>query len=421
MTILMWPRKSSRPALSTDRRENCPIQSDFSSLEEPLQALSGFFIHLSYSYTFMKKTDTYLVILIAALSSVLWFLPTGFEKQELTINTLHEKGVVISIDDSELKRVGLVLTGEQNMEIEILSGQYKGRKVSATNFLMGQMSYDKLFREGDKVLTVLRVDGENGEIVNARAAEMYRLDVQLILFALFGLFLVGFARWTGFRALLSFVFTALVIWKVLIPLFLRGVPPLPVAYLVVMVTTTVIMLLITGFSRKGAVALSGALGGVTLTTILTIVFGAWFRVPGTVRDFSEMLLYSGFFSLNLTGIFLSGIVISAAGAVMDMAMDIAAAQAEIVEKKPHIGRRELIFSGFSVGHAVIGTMTTTLLFAYSGSFTFVLMVFMAQGMPMEYIFNISYVSAEILLTLVGSFGLVLVAPVTAVLGGLMYK
>ena len=66
-------------------------------------------------------------------------------------------------------------------------------------------------------------------------------------------------------------------------------------------------------------------------------------------------------------------------------------------------------------------MTTTLLFAYSGSFTFVLMVFMAQGMPMEYIFNISYVSAEILLTLVGSFGLVLVAPVTAVLGGLMYK
>ncbi|MCW8796886.1 MAG: YibE/F family protein [Chlorobium sp.] len=369
----------------------------------------------------MKKTDTYLVILIAALSSVLWFLPTGFEKQELTINTLHEKGVVISIDDSELKRVGLVLTGEQNMEIEILSGQYKGRKVSATNFLMGQMSYDKLFREGDKVLTVLRVDGENGEIVNARAAEMYRLDVQLILFALFGLFLVGFARWTGFRALLSFVFTALVIWKVLIPLFLRGVPPLPVAYLVVMVTTTVIMLLITGFSRKGAVALSGALGGVTLTTILTIVFGAWFRVPGTVRDFSEMLLYSGFFSLNLTGIFLSGIVISAAGAVMDMAMDIAAAQAEIVEKKPHIGRRELIFSGFSVGHAVIGTMTTTLLFAYSGSFTFVLMVFMAQGMPMEYIFNISYVSAEILLTLVGSFGLVLVAPVTAVLGGLMYK
>ena len=184
----------------------------------------------------MKKTDTYLVILIAALSSVLWFLPTGFEKQELTINTLHEKGVVISIDDSELKRVGLVLTGEQNMEIEILSGQYKGRKVSATNFLMGQMSYDKLFREGDKVLTVLRVDGENGEIVNARAAEMYRLDVQLILFALFGLFLVGFARWTGFRALLSFVFTALVIWKVLIPLFLRGVPPLPVAYLVVMLS-----------------------------------------------------------------------------------------------------------------------------------------------------------------------------------------
>ncbi|MCG8342986.1 MAG: YibE/F family protein, partial [Chlorobiales bacterium] len=127
-----------------------------------------------------------------------------------------------------------------------------------------------------------------------------------------------------------------------------------------------------------------------------------------------------FYSLRLTDIFLSGIFISSAGAVMAMAMDIAASQAEVVEKNPGINRKDLIVSGFRVGQAVIGTMTTTLLFAYSGSFTFVLMVFMAQGTPMEYIFNISYVAAEILLTLVGSFGLVLVAPVTAVLGGLIY-
>lgn len=48
-----------------------------------------------------------------------------------------------------------------------------------------------------------------------------------------------------------------------------------------------------------------------------------------------------------------------------------------------------------------------------------LMVFMAQGIPMMNIFNLSYVSAEILHTLVGSFGLVLVAPCTAVAGGLI--
>ena len=367
-----------------------------------------------------RKADVYFAVFVVFVSVFLWFLPTGFEKPELKKNTLREKGVVISVDDSDLKRVGLILTGQQDMELEILSGRFKGHRIKASNVLMGQMSVDKLFREGDKVLAVLKTDGKSGKIVNARAAEQYRIDVELALFVLFGLFLVGYARWTGFRALLSFVFTALIIWKVLIPLFLKGVPPLPVAFLVVSVTTTVIMLLITGFTRKGAVALSGAICGVALTTFLAVVFGAWFRIPGTVKDFAETLLYSGFYSLQLTDIFLSGIFISAAGAVMDMAMDIAASQAEIVQKHPSISRRELIVSGFRVGQSVIGTMTTTLLFAYSGSFTFVLMVFMAQGTPMEYIFNVSYVAAEILLTLVGSFGLVLVAPVTALLGGFLY-
>ena len=367
-----------------------------------------------------KKADVYFAVFVVFVSVFLWFLPTGFEKPELKKNTLREKGVVISVDDSDLKRVGLILTGQQNMELEILSGRFKGDRIRASNVLMGQMSVDKLFREGDKVLAVLKIDGKSRKIINARAAEQYRIDVELALFVLFGLFLVGYARWTGFRALLSFVFTALIIWKVLIPLFLKGVPPLPVAFLVVSVTTTVIMLLITGFTRKGAVALSGAICGVALTTFLAVVFGAWFRIPGTVKDFAETLLYSGFYSLQLTDIFLSGIFISAAGAVMDMAMDIAASQAEIVQKHPSISRRELIVSGFRVGQSVIGTMTTTLLFAYSGSFTFVLMVFMAQGTPMEYIFNVSYVAAEILLTLVGSFGLVLVAPVTALLGGFLY-
>ena len=369
---------------------------------------------------FLKKADVYFVVFVVLTSVILWFLPTGFENPDLKKNTLREKAVVTSVDDSDLKRFGLILTGEQSMEIEILSGEFKGRRVKASNVLMGQMSVDKLFRKGDRVLAVLKIDGETGEIINARAAEQYRVDIELVLFALFGLFLIGYARWTGFRALLSFVFTALAIWKVLIPLFLKGIPPLPVSFLIVSATTSIIMLLITGFTRKGAVALAGAISGIALTTVLAVVFGALFRVPGTAKDFAEMLLYSGFYSLRLTDIFLSGIFISSAGAVMDMAMDIAASQAEVVEKNPGISRKELIVSGFRVGQAVIGTMTTTLLFAYSGSFTFVLMVFMAQGTPMEYIFNISYVAAEILLTLVGSFGLVLVAPVTAMLGGFIY-
>jgi uncharacterized membrane protein len=64
-------------------------------------------------------------------------------------------------------------------------------------------------------------------------------------------------------------------------------------------------------------------------------------------------------------------------------------------------------------------MTTTLLLAYSGGYLTLLMAFMAQGVPMANLFNLIYVAAEILKTLVGSFGLVTVAPFTALAGGLL--
>ncbi|MBU0955169.1 MAG: YibE/F family protein, partial [Spirochaetes bacterium] len=61
------------------------------------------------------------------------------------------------------------------------------------------------------------------------------------------------------------------------------------------------------------------------------------------------------------------------------------------------------------------------LFAYSSSYISLLMVFMAQNIPLANMLNLSYISADILTTLVGSFGLVTVAPLTALIAGLLYK
>lgn len=130
-------------------------------------------------------------------------------------------------------------------------------------------------------------------------------------------------------------------------------------------------------------------------------------------SYSESLLYAGYQHLNLTAIFMSSIFIGASGAMMDLAVDITSAVNEVVEKKPDISWKEAFHSGMNVGRAAMGTMTTTLLLAYSGGYIALLMVFMAQGTPVMHILNYKYVSAEILDTLVGSFGLVAVAPFTA--------
>ena len=55
--------------------------------------------------------------------------------------------------------------------------------------------------------------------------------------------------------------------------------------------------------------------------------------------------------------------------------------------------------------------------AHSGGCIALLMVFMAQGTPIAHIFNYKYVAAEIIHTVIGSFGPVSAAPFTALCAG----
>jgi uncharacterized membrane protein len=112
---------------------------------------------------------------------------------------------------------------------------------------------------------------------------------------------------------------------------------------------------------------------------------------------------------------------ASSGAVMDIATDIAATMEELKETNPGITFSELLAAGLRVGRTILGTMTTTLLLAYSGGYMTLLMVFMAQGVPFANLFNLNYVAAEVLHTMVGSLGLVAVAPLTALAGAAIYS
>ncbi|MBN1332780.1 MAG: YibE/F family protein [Synergistales bacterium] len=372
---------------------------------------------LKWFFTGSTSRDIFFVLVVMITCMVLVILPTGFEDRIEKVDE-HVHGEVISVDNSTVLQFGLVRSGTQVLEIRILEGSQKGRIVEAVNNLTGKMELDKYFEVGDRALVDLTINGDRATFANA--ADHYRIDVEIVLLGLFALLLILFGGFTGFKALLSFGFTGLALWKILIPLFLKGIDPILVSFSVVTLLTSVIIFLVGGINRKGLVAFLGAMLGLGLTCILSLVFSGPFHLHGAVKPFSETLLYSGFAHLNLTRIFLASIFLASSGAVMDLSMDIASALHEIMEHHPGITTMKLMRSGMIVGRMVIGTMTTTLLLAYSASYITMLMVFMGQGIPMVNILNLNYVAAEMLHTLVGSFGLVTVAPFTAVIGAVLY-
>lgn len=347
---------------------------------------------------------------------VLIFIPTGFEGARIYQGTERVPARVISTDDTQIVDNGLIRTGEQSCEVEVLKGKFKGRTIdSAVNMLTGSYENDKIFAEGDKALIIISYRGD--EILSAAMIDHYRLDFEIILALIFAAVLIITAGKTGFRSLLSFIITILAVWKAVVPLYLKGIDPIISGAVFITLLSVIIIAMVYGFDRRCFAATAGVLSGVMVALFFGAVFTHLFKIHGAVMSMSESLLYCGYGNLNLTSIFTASIFIGSSGAMMDLAVDITSAMHEIILKKPSISTKELIISGMNIGKAAMGTISTTLLLAYTGSCIAMLMVFMAQGTPLVNILNYKYVAAEIVHTVAGSIGLTAVAPLTAVLGG----
>jgi len=349
---------------------------------------------------------------------LLMIIPTGFEdKQSIHSGTERVTARVISTNEDTVRTSGLIQFGEQICEVEILQGSFKGETVHAVNMLQGSLERDKIFTPGDKALVV--VSSSEGRVLSVLMTDHYRFDYQIILVSAFVLLLVLFAGKIGVRAVLSFILTVLAIWKVLVPSLLHGANPIFIGLAITTTIAVITISLVYGFDRRALAASSGALLGIVTTCVMGILFTGWFKIHGAVMDYSQPLLFSGYSHLDLTEIFKASIIIGASGAMTDIAVGITSAVNEVVEEVPGIGWKAASKSGLNVGRAAMGTMTTTLLLAYSGGYIMLLMTFMAQGTPILNILNLKSVSAHILDTLVGSIGLVAVAPFTALTSGFL--
>lgn len=364
-----------------------------------------------------NKNTIFSIICLIAIG-ILLLIPTGFEKQIYT-NSESVKADVLSTDESAIYDTGLIKQGDQICEVEILSGNFKGEKVRAVNLLTGSLETDKIFNAGDKVFILLE-KSKDGNIVFANMIDHYRLNLEVLLIGLFVIVLVIFSGSTGIRTVISFAFTLICILKLFVPMLLKGYHPILLALFIGILISTVTLILVGGFTKKAYCAILGSVFASLVTCILAIIFGNVFKIHGTVMQWSESLLYSGFQDLNLTLIYQSGIYLSCSGAILDLAIDISASIDELVDNNPKLSKKEILLSGITIGRSIVGSQTTTLLLAYMGGFIGVMMVYMAQGTPFLSILNTRFISSEILQTFVGCIGLVIVSPLTATICSYVY-
>ena len=360
-----------------------------------------------------KKNAAFIVAFIIA-SAVLLMIPTGFERA-IYVNAVGAKAEVISTDDRGIIQTGLFRTGDQRCRVRVLSGEHEGLEMDAINLLSGSLKDDKVFVPGDIAWVLVERDAE-GNPIFINMIDYYRLGREVLLIAIFIAVLIAFSGLRGIRMVLSFAFAFLSIWKLLIPSVLRGRSPLLMCAVTLVLLTLVTLPMVSGVNKRSLAAILGSFSAIAITLLVSLGMPAYLRIHGSVLEMSEALLYSGFMGLDLTSLFSGVVCLGAGGAIMDLSIDVSAAMWEVREHSPETGRWDLFRSAMEVGKAGVGTQITTLLLAYMGSYLTLMMVYMAQATPVLNIFTSKSIAAEIAQTLAGAFGIVLVTPLTALIG-----
>lgn len=201
-----------------------------------------------------------------------------------------------------------------------------------------------------------------------------------------------------------------------------GYSPFFAAVLVVLLTTIVTMYLIGGYSKKTFCAIVGSMAGVLIAGITAAVFGKIGHISGyNVADIESMIYVAQNSKLQVSGVLFSGILIASLGAVMDVSMSVTSTINELKEKNPAMGRAELFRSGVTVGKDMMGTMSNTLILAFTGGSVNTLIMLYAYNFPYQQMINMYSLGIEILQGISGTLGVILTVPLVSAISAFVMK
>ena len=202
----------------------------------------------------------------------------------------------------------------------------------------------------------------------------------------------------------------------------RGISPIFSAVLVAVLTTFVTMYLIGGLSGKSVTAMTGTVAGVGISAVLAVIFGMMTGISGyNVSDIEQLEYVGQMTEIRIGELLYAGILISTLGAVMDVAMSVSSTISEIHYRNPTLSRKELFTSGIRVGKDMMGTMSNTLILAFTGSSVNTLVFMYAYGYSARQITNMYSIGIEIIQGIASTMGVILTVPIVSVISAWYLK
>jgi len=373
-----------------------------------------------YKKDIITITVTVILGILIVFSSKLIFA-NGFLLDKLSAGVEYYEAEIVNVikenlqDDKYIEEIEL---GYQQVSVKILDGPYVENQYEITNNV--SRLYNTVVKKGDKVIVAMYfMDNKLNDVAISSFKRSTSLSIMVILFLLVILLVGGFK---GLKSIVALLFTMICIIFLMVPLMLRGVSPIISAIIIAIISTSITLVLVSGTNKKTLSAIIGTLIGVLIAGVLAYIFGETTNLSGINMSEAESIMYiAETTNLKINGMLFAGILVSALGAVMDVAMSISSSIFEISSIDKAMSIKALFKSGMNIGRDIIGTMSNTLILAFAGGSINVLILLYSSNMPANRLLNLDILGTELIQGVAGTIGIILTVPATAIIAAYLCK
>ena len=380
----------------------------------------------------MKNKFWVLLFVLMMLSNIVLAsgeIPSGNSEGKINLNATYRdtvksfKGTVVVagekyIEEDEWSKE---VTPYQDVRVKIdQDGYFKIVDVKyQLSYYLGSVIPADPLKVGDKVYVSISYDSNGGiESTYIEYINNERFLVAMIILYSGAIALIGGMK--GVRALVGLIITVLAVFFIMVPLIYDGYDSILVTVLTSIGIIAITFIIVSGFTKQTLAASLGTAGGIIVAGIFAIVFGNLMKLTGACEDSLQLSMIEGGSRFNFENIMISGIIVGALGACMDVGMSIASALHELSVEGNGMTIKKLIRSGMNIGKDVMGTMTNTLILAYVGSSLTVILMLKGYGFEAYQIANnTQLVLEEVVRAIAGSFGLVITIPITTLVSSVL--
>ena len=306
--------------------------------------------------------------------------------------------------------------GTQDLKVKMIEGDEKGSTIEVTN------NITKTHNVVAKPNMPLIINVDTPEELEPYYT-VYNYDRRFSMAActvllMAAIICIGGSK--GLKSIAGLLYSMFIIIGFLLPAVFSGWSPICTSIITAVLSTSVTLLLLNGQSLKTVAAIGATTAGVLFSLLFFTVISTLIHIDGFSSSEAEgLVLINEGTGLQIHDVLFAGILISSLGAIMDVGMSIVSSLYEVYVHNPTLNGKEIFHSGIEIGKDMIGTMTNTLILAFTGNSFITLLIFISYQIQFNQLINSNFFSIEIAQGLCGTFGIVLTIPIASIIMALL--